>query len=1580
MSEPLGQSNGMNWSASHLLLDNGNTEELLLPIKATERIKYTCVALSKRFIAFGATSGGLYIFQRDTHKYLQVIVNKEGSVTHVKFAPDDNLVGLSTNNGYIVIWQLNVVNRKKPELLMTSFAHKGSNITCLQWNDTSHRLYSGDNKGKVTLTNVYSRKVSGLLQLPTAPIVSLDSAIVQLDFIKDFLLVSSHNKCHICNIKRQQFYSVGKKLRDGLYGACFYLKSKEPEDVVIYSARPGSRLWEANLNGEVVATHQFKRQLAIPDLAIINFQEDERYPETDDHHPPQALNFPRLLKVEQFIMSWNEKAIYFLDTSTGKVVLWSRPPAGIQFLSSYKSEIYYLDNQSRINKLSFLTIERCIVRLFIKKAWKLCASVCHQFSENLTTIKSKRLVSVNFLKDIKENLTKLEKTEDLIGSLDDVIYQVEQFIMEVGHSGSSSRRSSIESAESVRLESGIYLVKSRRSSEESLERMLQSMNEDHSLPASPNLVDNGNVLNDTKEFNHNELSVETKQQLNGGSVVNPSISQVCEDNFQKDLISQQNVELTEENFQKCLSSQEDSEPQSKCGESRVGGVIAAEYQETGISMINVDCLKSTDIQHNDIEFKPTSPELAKSHNTIIAETNIIADVSKQSSDEIVDDSRDLVLSKTPVVIVTAHSVNETGDRNETENVVDLNENEKSDLFAESAYEPVMRRTESFSGSSNHDKRTIIERSKSMSNYESTSPKPSRKLRKKKSKTKSRVAEIGEVKKSKDKVSILEDKKADEPLKPRPINLNLSNKSPSRRSNSPLFEKLFESDETKGSGQRQISIPFAAVKVSLSSTYSKTKEFVKAKLDSNKKSPVTVEDEMMSSSGQVSPVAPIDVTDTGDILVKACETSENYSPFEEATISTRIKLQHPLILYDINMCREVLEQWLLDLQTAYETNQQFKPEVTGVDEENELTENQTQTDTTILDTKIESVEHDNLVQAVEENESVESDDQLPEEDKTSLPKDNEKSKDDEVVKLVTKNKQTEYEHHLQEETDCDETLSNLELITDSSVGSSWNFPLRDSLHDHASQLLMMCFEIQLFPDLKHLNLNQSNEISATNQNPSLTFEAADCSASKPSECSGETLDVKAARFIRQFSHFLDINRIRLVMSSWQGSRQKTYSEICNLFADSFGEKQDRNCKSALCEKREIQQRKHYKDVYRILTLLDSEEKLVERLVDSDLRIWEVKELFEIYQPEKAQRLFAKYIAAELKEDLGNGCNCLDEVIDDNGVAGYLVNSIFNCNTIATKMSICSCKAPRCGSHTVVWQYKQILDKLIVEMATPKMADMCKDRGYWRGCLELSAYLPRETILHIVWCLGDVNILQAKNLSPTSSEEWRYILEHISQLKAFQEREIETSIKCLQCLTEQNATLLPSDTTDSTNHVVKPTNTITWENTVQLLAKTVGPQTAIDLLGQFTFPKNTISPEFFHNCIMGIVIDRNQRLLTHAMLEKVDSYLWSKRQNALPQQLKQFVKEEHRCLLAGSSTKPKEPSFKGTLSGREHFLEEPLSHWGVNVSLNTDCLVCGLQVTMQVSDSSPGLLVFPCGHIFHTECIPEKFCMVCFYSKK
>lgn len=51
--------------------------------------------------------------------------------------------------------------------------------------------------------------------------MELDSAIVQIDTYRYYLLISTKTRTYLCDTEREQYKQIGKKLRGGNFGACF---------------------------------------------------------------------------------------------------------------------------------------------------------------------------------------------------------------------------------------------------------------------------------------------------------------------------------------------------------------------------------------------------------------------------------------------------------------------------------------------------------------------------------------------------------------------------------------------------------------------------------------------------------------------------------------------------------------------------------------------------------------------------------------------------------------------------------------------------------------------------------------------------------------------------------------------------------------------------------------------------------------------------------------------------------------------------------------------------------------------------------------------------------------------------------------------------------------------------------------------------------------------------------------------------------------------------------------------------------------------------------------------------------------
>ncbi|XP_072033287.1 LOW QUALITY PROTEIN: uncharacterized protein [Amphiura filiformis] len=461
-------------SGSHIFAEFESLEGLNAPIRASARIKYTSIGVSRRYIALGASTGGLYIFHRESLKYLQVLTNKEGAVTKVAFAPDDNIVGFATSFGFVIAWELNLDTRDQPERLAISTAHRNVQVTSLQWDAASLRLFSGDNKGRVTQTNADCRKVSGFFKMPTELLLTAESPIVQLDYADEKVLVSAQTKCVICDTAKKQSYTVGKKPRDGQFGGCF-LQRIGSDFPAIYTGRPGSRVWEANVVGQVQATHQFKHLLAIPPLPVVG---PSKQPDFVNEQKPQSFNFPVLLPMGAwlclffagvaFLLTWTDKGVFIFDPFAVDVVVWTSDIKGIVDAGCHKGQLYCLQENGRLHRYFLLSIERCIAKLFGQSLWHQCAKMCIVFAPRVTHLRARRHIPLSLIRELNYQLMDNTTDLDLVEQLEDLVDHIKS-ASPGSCSSASSRRSSLESCDSVRLESGIYLIRNRHDSEDSFD-------------------------------------------------------------------------------------------------------------------------------------------------------------------------------------------------------------------------------------------------------------------------------------------------------------------------------------------------------------------------------------------------------------------------------------------------------------------------------------------------------------------------------------------------------------------------------------------------------------------------------------------------------------------------------------------------------------------------------------------------------------------------------------------------------------------------------------------------------------------------------------------------------------------------------------------------------------------------------------------------------------------------------------------------------------------------------------------------------------------------------------------------------
>uniref|UniRef100_A0AAY5L7G0 Hermansky-Pudlak syndrome 5 protein homolog n=1 Tax=Esox lucius TaxID=8010 RepID=A0AAY5L7G0_ESOLU len=466
---------------SHVLAEFDCLDPLLSALRLDSgRLKCTCLTASRKWLALGTSAGGLHLIQREGWKQRLILTHKEGSITQVACCPhDEDFIAVATSQGLVVVWELQLERRGRPERVSVSWEHRGQVITSLCWDTAALRVFAGDAGGKVSYLRAGSSKLgkgSGFVIFPVQTITTVDSRVVQLGYLDGRLLVSSLSRCYLCDTEREKFWRVGNKERDGEYGACFFPLSRGQtagQPPLLYCARPGSRLWEANFTGEVLSTHQFKQLLAIPPIPLVSYRSEPQY--NTAQKSSQSIAFPRL---DQKLLTWTDSAIYVFTPQSGQVLLWTEVK-DVSEIAVYRNELFCLHGDGRLSHLSLLSVERCVERLLRREAWPLAAAVCVMFQQAIAPARARKSIPIDRLDHLKSQLSVFDDV-DLIGQLEEVITKLEPL-----DSASSSRRSSISSHESFNvLDCGIYRVISRRGSqsdEETSSLVSQSMVEEERL-------------------------------------------------------------------------------------------------------------------------------------------------------------------------------------------------------------------------------------------------------------------------------------------------------------------------------------------------------------------------------------------------------------------------------------------------------------------------------------------------------------------------------------------------------------------------------------------------------------------------------------------------------------------------------------------------------------------------------------------------------------------------------------------------------------------------------------------------------------------------------------------------------------------------------------------------------------------------------------------------------------------------------------------------------------------------------------------------------------------------------------------
>lgn len=215
--------------------------------------------------------------------------------------------------------------------------------------------------------------------------IELDSKVIQIDSADDILVISTLTKCYVCDMSKEQFKQIGQKPRDGDYGCCI-VRSKEKK---IFSARPGSRIWEAELNGIVKSTHQLKCCLAIPPtLNVCARKPLDLSRISGNNWPPQSLNFKKLYTIwDNCLLTFTSNSICILDMLKVKVLLWCDGYNNIQNVKYIEDTVYIWSSSGELIVEKITPLQNYLVNCYECEDYNTCILLIEHYYDKIINTK-----------------------------------------------------------------------------------------------------------------------------------------------------------------------------------------------------------------------------------------------------------------------------------------------------------------------------------------------------------------------------------------------------------------------------------------------------------------------------------------------------------------------------------------------------------------------------------------------------------------------------------------------------------------------------------------------------------------------------------------------------------------------------------------------------------------------------------------------------------------------------------------------------------------------------------------------------------------------------------------------------------------------------------------------------------------------------------------------------------------------------------------------------------------------------------------------------------------------------------------
>lgn len=300
------------------------------------------------------------------------------------------------------------------------------------------------------------RQGRNLTNISIHPILFLESPVVQISDCDQLLLVSNYTKCILCNTDTEEFRQIGNQPRDGKFGATF-LMADVIQNTKLFCARPGSRFWECNLEGNVLQTHKFKNALKIKNVtnvrspATINGEQSNKSAKS-----PSIESLGHLQSIlKRFIIGYTDSSFFIFDLKSSAVILWNNEFENIDTIKVVdENHIVLFTRNSEVFTFQMQSLDEIFFELLSEQDFIECARFLLQhidyFKDKLNDDKF-----ILYLSILKNKLKQIEEAQDL---LDEIKNSYDELITDILRERDRKEIERMEMVRSTQLENGVYLV------------------------------------------------------------------------------------------------------------------------------------------------------------------------------------------------------------------------------------------------------------------------------------------------------------------------------------------------------------------------------------------------------------------------------------------------------------------------------------------------------------------------------------------------------------------------------------------------------------------------------------------------------------------------------------------------------------------------------------------------------------------------------------------------------------------------------------------------------------------------------------------------------------------------------------------------------------------------------------------------------------------------------------------------------------------------------------------------------------------------------------------------------------------